>query len=158
MELSDAPATFSAASSSHPPRNTDSLRNTCLSPADSSPHEWLNTTLRLVCCGAASRAEDARKSRLSTSDLAILAGGKRRTHAAASTMPRGRPPTTRQISITPMALSGESAKSRLYLSRPLHEQLHSIRLHQFGQSIVYTGEPQTFYVHYILRLQTKALS
>src|SRR3954471_2651749 len=106
----DAPATLSAASSSHPPRNTDSLRKTCCSSFESRFHEWVNTALKLVCCGEASRDEDARKSRLCLIELAILAVEKWRTQAAASTIPRGRPATSLQMSSTPDIFSSESAK------------------------------------------------
>src|SRR5438874_12580925 len=78
-ECSDAPATLSAASSSQPPRNTDRPRNTRLSSSDSRFHEWLNTALRLACCGEASLAALLRKSRLALIEEAILSGEKWRT-------------------------------------------------------------------------------
>src|SRR4051812_15106657 len=80
-----SPATFSAASSSHPPRKTDNLRNTPCSSSDSNFQEWSKTARRLLCRGEVSRDEDVRKSRLSPIDAAIRFGGKWRTQAAAST-------------------------------------------------------------------------
>src|SRR5439155_3527602 len=110
-EKTEAPATCSAASSSQPPWKTESLRKTCCSASGSKFHEWLNTARRLPCCADASREADLRKSRLSLIDLAILAVGKWRTHAAANTIPNGKPSTSLQMSSTPCALSGERSNS-----------------------------------------------
>src|SRR5262245_12298243 len=94
----NAPATLSAASSSHPPRNTDNVRKTCCSSGERRLQEWVKTALKLLCLGDASRAEEARKSRLSLIEPAILSVEKWRTHAAASTIPSGNPATNLQMS------------------------------------------------------------